>query len=159
MVQRLSVELEHLTKELEHVTFSQNIRDLQKVDCSATVQLDICCAVNDMFQRMFSSLREFVGDLGGCDNTWLVEKMREFTKSVRKEYKFVGEQIQRLEEKKSDLKQEGLEEFSTLKKMENRQRTQMEQLEKLFATIFKQNCRKVTNRTTLVVLQQLSIID
>ena len=92
-----------------------------------------------MFQRMFIGLRELVGDLGGCDDNRLVEKVYQFTKSVRSEYGFVGEQVKQLEKRKEDFKTTEMElEFRTLQKMENRQRTQMEQLEKLFATIFKQ---------------------
>ena len=145
IVKRLSVELESLTKELEHVTSFQDIKELKQEDFKPSVQLEVCWTLNGMFQRMFSKLVTLTGDLGRCDNPCLIEKVRDFTTGVRSEYSDLHERIERLVKNAAELTEEERVKLNSLKKTRAGQNTQMQQMEKMFATIFRQHWKQVTN--------------
>ena len=145
IVKHLSVELESLTKELEHVTSFQDIKELQEEDFKPSVQLEVCWTLNGMFQRMFSKLVTLTGDLGRCDNPCLIEKVRDFTTGVRSEHSDLHERIERLVKHAAELTEEERVKLNSLKKTRAGQHTQMQQMEKMFATIFRQHWKQVTN--------------
>ena len=145
IVKHLSVELESLTKELEHVTSFQDIKELQEEDFKPSVQLEVCWTLNGMFQRMFSKLVTLTGDLRRCNNPCLIEKVRDFTTGVRSEYSDLHERIERLVKNAAELTEEERVKLNSLKKTRAGQNTQMQQMEKMFATIFRQHWKQVTN--------------
>ena len=133
IVKRLSVEVESLTKEL------------QEEDFKPSVQLEDCCTINGMFQRMFFKLVTLSGDLRTCvDNIQLVQNVHDLTTGVQSEYNYVDERIKRLEKNEAQLREEDQEKLKALKKNYAVQHTQMEQMETMYATIFKQHCKQVT---------------
>ena len=145
IVKRLSVEVESLTKERKHVTF-QDIKKLQEEDFKPSVQLEVCWTLNGMFQRMFSKLVPLSGDLGRCAHDMqLVEDMRHLTRGMQNDHNYVDELIKGLEKNEAQLREEDQEKLKALKKNYAVQHTQMEQMETMFATVFKQHCKQVTN--------------
>ena len=145
IVKHLSVELESLTKELEHVTSFQDIKELKQEDFKPSVQLEVCWTLNGMFQRMFSKLVTLTGDLLRCDNPCLIEKLRDFTTGVRSKHSDLHERTEQVEKNAAELTEEERVELNSLKKMRARQHTQMQQMEKMFATISRQHSKQVTN--------------
>ena len=142
IVKRLSVEVESLTKELKRVTF----KELKQEDFKPSVQLEDCCTRDDMFEDIFSKLVKLTGDLKTCvDNTQLLEDVRDLTTCVQSQYNYLDERIKRLEKNEAQLREEDQEKLKALKKNYAVQHTQMEQMETMYATIFKQHCKQVTN--------------
>ena len=134
IVKSLSVEVESLTKEL------------QEEDFKPSVQLEDCCTINGMFQRMFFKLVTLSGDLRTCvDNIQLVQNVHDLTTGVQSEYNYVDERIKRLEKNEAQLREEDQEKLKALKKDCAVQHIQMEQMETMYATIFRQHCKQVTN--------------
>ena len=144
IVKRLSVELESLTKELEHVTSFQDIKELQEEDFKPSVQLEVCWTLNGMFQRMFSKFVTLTGDLGRCNNPCLMEKVRDFTKGVRSECSDLHERIEQVEKNAAELTEEERVKLNSLKKMHAGQHIQMQQME-MFATMLWKHWKQVTN--------------
>ena len=141
IVKRLSVEVESLTKELKRVTF----KELKQEDFKPSVQLEDCCTRDDMFEKIFSKLVKLIGDLETCvDNTQLLEDVRDLIICVQSQYNYLDERIKRLEKNEAQLREEDQEKLKALKKNYAVQHTQMEQMETMYATIFKQHCKQVT---------------
>ena len=142
IVKRLSVEVKSLTKELKRVTF----KELKQEDFKPSVELEDCCTRDDMFEDIFSKLVTLTGDLKTCvDNTQLLEDVRDLTTCVQSQYNYLDERIKRLEKNEAQLREEDQEKLKALKKDCAVQHIQMEQMETMYATIFRQHCKQVTN--------------
>ena len=145
----LGTKLENLKEQVSRISQIQGVQELEQDGVRASVQLEICIKLSRMVQNVFTTLVRHTGDLrrevGSSGKTSLaLEAVKDLTTTLHEQHQFLGSQLVRLERDKKLLNEPGEQQkFSGLKREHRGQSTQIEQLERMFASLFSQQWKQV----------------